>query len=155
MPKNKEKEKDFDDFSGEMHIETDFNLEEEYKPPPLAPQGNYIGNTTGVTFDQSNQALVWETVLVDNGGVMSDGETPVDGQKFYYRNWLPRPGDKEIMTASGRSTKRQAKINMGTPKAVQDAIEAGDWVGLDVLVSLGISEYQGRVRNEITKMVAR
>jgi len=149
------------------HIETDFSLEDEYKPDPLAPQGNYLGSVAGVTFEMANQAIAWRVVLADNGGVMSDGETPIDGQAFTYRNWLPRIGDENKMTASGRSTKRQAKINMmkqfadsmqinmDSPTQIMAFIESGDWVGIDVVVSLSMEEYQGRTRNSVSSMARR
>jgi hypothetical protein len=149
------------------HIESDFSLDDEFKPDPLAPTGNYFGHTVAVAFEQGNQAVAWKVTLNDNGGVMSDGETPIDGQSFYYRNWLPRPGDENLMTVSGRSTKRQAKINMmkqfatemqvnmDTPAAIMEGIESGEWVDIPVLVGLGIDEYQGRSRNQISRMVRR
>lgn len=149
------------------HIESDFSLDDEYKPDPLAPTGNYFGHTVGVAFEQGNQAVAWKVTLNDNGGVMSDGETPIDGQSFYYRNWLPKPGDENLMTVSGRSTKRQAKINMmkqfatemqvnmDTPLDIMTGIESGEWVDIPVLVGLGIDEYQGRSRNQISRMVRR
>lgn len=149
------------------HIESDFSLDDEYKPDPLAPVGNYFGHTVGVAFEPGNQAVAWKVTLNDNGGVMSDGETPVDGQSYYYRNWLPREGDENVMTASGRSTKRQAKVNMmkkfsedmqitmDTPIDIMSGIEGGEWVDVPVLVSLGTDEYQGRHRNQINRMVRR
>ena len=150
-----------------MHIETDFSLDDEFKPDPLAPVANYLGSVAAVALEVGNQAVAWKVVLNDNGGVMSDGETPIDGQAFYYRNWLPRVGDENKMTASGRSTKRQAKINMmkqfseemhiemDSPPQILAAIESGDWVGIDVVVSLTIDEYQGRTRNNISSMSRR
>jgi hypothetical protein len=150
-----------------MHIESDFSLDDEYKPDPLAPVGNYFGHTVAVAFEQGNQAVSWKVTLNDNGGVMSDGETPIDGQSYYYRNWLPRPGDESVMTVSGRSTKRQAKINMmkqfseemqvdmENKVAIMKGIESGEWVDIPVLVGLVIDEYQGRSRNQINRMVRR
>ena len=150
-----------------INIDTDFSLDDEFKPDPLAPTGNYLGAVAAVAFEVANQAVAWKVTLNDHGGVMSDGETPIDGQTYYYRNWLPRPGDESTMTASGRSTKRQAKINMmkqfaddmkinmDTPAIIAEGIDGGEWVGIDVIVSLTIEEYQGRTRNNINKMVAR
>lgn len=152
---------------GGINIDSDFSLDDEYKPDPLAPIGNYLGSIAAVAFEPANQAIAWKVVLGENGGVMSDGETPLDGQVYYYRNWLPRPGDENEMTASGRSSKRQAKINMmkqfadgmkinmDSPSIIASSIEGGEWVGLDVIVSLNIEEYQGRVRNTVTRMVTR
>lgn len=145
-------------------LETDFSLEDEYKPDPLAPQGTYKGHVTQVSFDQKNQAILWYATLQGNSGVMSDGATPIDGQRFVFQNWLPRIGDENIPTPSGRTNKRQAKINMlkqfadamqinmGTPAAVAEAISTGLWLGIPVIVKLGVETYEGRTRNKIERM---
>jgi hypothetical protein len=148
----------------ELQFDTDFNLEDEYKPAPLCPQGVYRGHTTRVTFDPEGQCIIWNVTLQGNPGTMSDGETPIDGQVFYYRNWLPKSGDENIMTASGRQTKRQAKINMmsefaskmridmKTKEQIVTALSEGLWLGIPVLAKLTIGEYQGRSRNEVSDM---
>jgi hypothetical protein len=157
------------DFGDEgINFDTDFNLEDEYKPAPLAPKGNYFGTTSGLKWDASNNCLIWDVTLSDeNAGVLSDGVTPMAGQKFTYRNWFPKAGDENEMSSSGRQTKRQAKINMitdfangmkidmSTPKKIVEAVRNGDWVGIPVLVSVGIDSYQGRYRNNVDKMTAR
>lgn len=153
-------------LAGGMPVDTDFDLEEEYKPEPLVPNGNYRGNVVGVSFEPANHAIAWKITLADNGGVMSDGETAIDGWSGYNRNWLPKPGDENEMAKDGRQTKRQSKINMtkrfaedmkinmNTPKIIAESIQNQDWVGLPVIVSLGLNEYQGVTRNQINKMVA-
>lgn len=146
--------------------DTDFDLEDEYKPEPLVPGGNYRGNVVGVTFEPAQNCIAWKITLADNGGVMSDGETPIDGWSGYYRNWMPKVGDENVMTKDGRQTKRQSKINiqkrfaeemkinMNTPKIIAESIANQDWVGIPAIVSMGMGEWQGRTRNEITRMVA-
>lgn len=148
----------------EATLETSFNLEDEYKPAPLAPQGTYKGHITQVSFDAKNQAITWYATLQGNTGSMSDGATPIDGQRFVYQNWLPRIGDENIPTPSGRTNKRQAKINMlkefadmmkismGTPAAVAQALSEGLWLGIPVIVKLGLETYEGRTRNRIERM---
>ncbi|MFA5543024.1 MAG: hypothetical protein WDA47_04570 [Bacilli bacterium] len=157
------------DFSDEgINFDTDFNLDDEYKPTPLAPKGNYFGTTSGLKWDASNNCLIWDVTLSDeNDGVMSDGLTPIAGQVFDYRNWFPKAGDEKEMSARGRQTKRQAKINMikdfadkmkidmSTPKAIVDAINNAEWIGIPVIVSVSIDQYQGRFRNTVDRMVAR
>jgi hypothetical protein len=145
-------------------LETDFSLEDEYKPDPLAPQGTYRGHIIQVSFDQKNQAINWIVALQGNAGVMSDGETPIDGQRFNYQNWLPRIGDENIPTPSGRTNKRQAKINMlkqfadamqinmDKPTVVAQSISEGLWLGIPVIVKLGLETYEGRTRNRIERM---
>lgn len=155
-----------EEASGVAGLDTDFDLEDEYKPEPLVPGGNYRGNVTGVAPDVSQNCITWTVVLADNGGVMSDGETPIDGWVGYVRNWLPKTGDKNEMTKDNRQTKHQSKINMltrfaegmkinmNTPKIIAAAIANQDWVGIPVIVSVGLNEYQGVTRNQINKMVA-
>lgn len=153
-------------FPGEPSIDTDFNLEDEYKPSPLIPQGNYLGAVTGVTFDNEAQCLTWEVTIHSSGIYASDGETAVDGMRVYYRNWLPKPGDDTLLTKRGDQTKRQAKINMlkdfadkmrismNSPSDIINSIREQSWVGIEVSLSVIVSEYDGRIRNEVTKMAA-
>lgn len=147
-------------------IDTDFDLEDEYKPEPLVPNGNYRGNVVGVAFEPERHAIAWKVVLADNGGVMSDGETPIDGWTGYCRNFLPLSGDKNEMTKDNRQTKHQSKVNMmkrfaegmkvnmNKPKIIAESIQNQDWVGLTVTASVGLNEYQGVTRNQINKIVA-
>jgi len=159
---------DYTDTHGEEDpmeaLNQDFSLEDEYKEQPLLRQSNYIGNVTKVGI--SNHAIVFTVVLADNGGFQSDGTTPVDGQAVWFRAWLPKASDTNEMIKSGGMTKRQWKINnlkqvsdqleinMDTPTIIKEAIENGDWIGLRVLCSIGLREYQGRVSNEVTKIRA-
>lgn len=147
-------------------ISTEFNLENDFHEDPLVPQGNYYASVTGVSLDTEKCAIVWKLVLQGNGAVMSDGETEVEGSTVFFRNWLPRPGDENEMTSTGRTTKFQSKvnqlakfakamgINMNTPSAIQESIENGEWIGLDVLAAITITEYQGTTRNEVSRMSA-
>ena len=145
--------------------ETDFNLDEEYKEDPLAPNGGYTGVIRKVLFESKNNAIRWDVVAAGNSGIsMLDGETPLNGTVFFFRNWLPKPGDDKVRTKSGKSTKRQSKINMlkqfqdimevdmNTPEAVKESIENAEWIGISVFFQLSIDEYQGRKRNVIDKM---
>lgn len=148
----------------DSQFESDFSVSDEFKPDPLAPVGTYRGHVIQVGFDTAGQAIVWTVALQGNTGVMSDGATPIDGQRFQYRNWLPRPGDETTMTPKGRSTKRQAKINMlkqfadamevnmnGKNEIVQ-GISEGLWLGIPVIVKLTLDTYEGRTRNNIDRM---
>jgi hypothetical protein len=49
---------------------------------------------------------------------------------------------------------QKMKINMGTPQIIAQAISEGEWIGLEVLVDVQVSEYKGEVRNEVNGMVA-
>jgi hypothetical protein len=96
---------------------------------------------------------------------MSDGETPIDGSHHYYRNWLPKSGDEDELTKSGRGNKRQSKINMmkqfadgmkismNSPAIIAESIANQDWVGMQVMTTISINEYMGVTRNQIDKMV--
>ena len=70
---------EWNDLEEGIKIETDFNVEDEYRPDPLIPAGTYHAAVTRVVFDVEQQAIVWHFVLHDNGGMMSDGNTGVDG----------------------------------------------------------------------------
>jgi hypothetical protein len=151
----------------QVQINTDFDLESEYKADPLIPQANYLGSITGVSYNPENYGLTFIVTLADNGGYMSDGETPIDGGRVFKTVWFPRPGDETEMTSDGKKTKRQSKINMlkefadkmeldmGTKEKLQAAIENGDWIGIPVVASVEISEYLGRQTNPVNKMVRR
>lgn len=150
-----------------MNFDGGWNTDDEYKPTPLVPEGTYFGAVSKVTFDPKQQAIIWEVPLSGNPEdlFMSDGETPINGKVLYYRNWLPKPADANILTKSGSMTKRQAKINMlkefadlmqidmSTPEAVKNALVGGEWIGLSVKVNVSLKTYEGRISNEIKKMV--
>jgi len=143
----------------------DFDLDSEYVPEPLIPNGKYTAAVKSVKADTKACCLVWGIVLHDNDIMATDGKTPIDGMELYYRNWLPRPGDENEFSKSGKTTKRQSKINMltkfaqkmkinmGTPKIIAQAIIDGEWIGLEVIADVTVSEWKGDVRNEVNGMV--
>ena len=97
---------------------------------------------------------------------MSDGETPIDGAHVYYRNWLPKPGDEDILTKSGKSSKRQSKINMlqdfqtalgvdmSTPTKIAEALGEQIWIGTEADLDVVVDEWQGRFRNSVNRVNA-
>ena len=167
MAKRKKETEETEAYSGEEVFlpNSDFDLEDEYKPEPLITGGNYRGNVIGVIFDAEHNAIVWKVALDENGGVMSDGETSIDGSHHYYRNWLPKPGDENEPTKDGKSNKRQSKINMmkqfadgmkinmNSPAIIAESIANQDWVGIQTMNTLSINEYMGVTRNQIDKMI--
>lgn len=144
----------------------DFNVEDEYTPPLYAPEGTYHGSVFGVKYDKASNTIIWDVVLNDNGGVLSDGETALDGYHVFYRNWLPNPGDENELNKNGTGTKRQSKINMmkdfsskmqidmSTPAKILEALRNAEWTGMDVVVLVTVDEYQGRISNNIKRMSA-
>jgi hypothetical protein len=144
----------------------DFDIEEDFQPTPLIAEGYYNGAVTSVQFNSEDKTLDWSFTLSENGGVMSDGETPIDGAVLQYRNWLPKPGDENEMTKKGTQTKRQAKINMlhdfaeamkitmTTPKQILEAIANSDWIGIESQVKVEIRTWQGRTFNGVNRAVA-
>jgi len=146
-------------------ISEDFNVDDEYRPAPLIPAGVYHGYVTDVQFDAADQTLVWTFTLNGNGGVMSDGETPIDGSQITYRNWLPKPGDENELTKKGNMTKRQAKINMlhdfakimginlSTPAAIAEGIANASWIGIEKDLKIGVRTYEGRNFNDIERII--
>jgi hypothetical protein len=152
---------------GDIHFDSDFNVPDEYVPPPLTATGYYHGASTRVLFNRKDQAIAWTFTLRDNGGVMSDGKTLIDGSTYDYNIWLPKPGDEHKMTKTGKQTIRAAKIsmmqqfanymkiNMDTPKKIAEALQNGDWMGLEADIFVEINEYEGRISNRIGKMPLR
>jgi hypothetical protein len=155
-----------DDTLGEAKFDADFDLESEYKAPPLIPQGVYSANVIDTKFDAEAQTIIWTFTLVDNGGVLSDGETSVDGVQLTATNWLPKVGDENELTKTGKMTKRQAKVNMlfyflkdmGCPEKtsaeINRALNNKDWVGKRAKLTVGVRTYEGRLFNEVKKAVA-
>lgn len=143
-----------------------FDVDAEYKQEPLIPNGTYYGSVTQFTYDSERNCLVWGVILSGNDQLASDGETPVDGMMVFYRNWLPKPGDENEYSSNGKATKRQSKINMlkrfmndmkidiSTPQKIAEAIANQEFLGKEVKVTVNVSEFNGQVRNEVSKMVA-
>jgi hypothetical protein len=155
------------DEAGAFTFDTDFDVQDEYKMPPLVPAGQYEAYVTNVHFDAGDNALVWDTTLrADNDVCMSDNETPVNGVVLIYKNWFPKAGDEATRTKTGKMTKRQAKINMiqdfskkmrivmNTPNDILSAVENAEWIGLEVLVTVEIREWEGRLSNQIKDIKA-
>ena len=152
------------DESPEILGALDFDVEDEYKPEPLIPKGTYHGVATKITFDGKHYCIVWDFCLHDNGGAMSDGSTSIDGAHVFFRNWLPKPGDENIMTKSGRNNKRQSKINMmkafqdnlgidmSTPNKIATALTEQHWIGVEASLEVDVDEYEGRIRNVVNRV---
>lgn len=142
----------------------DFNVDEEYKPDPLIPKGIYHGVVISTKFNAAQFCIVWDFCLHDNGGVMNDGQAPIDGAHVFFRNWLPKPGDESIATKSGKTNKRQSKINMlkdfqealnidmSTPGKIANGIQEQAWVGVEADLEVDAEEYQGRFRNVVGRV---
>jgi hypothetical protein len=141
----------------------DFDVNDEYKPDPLIPKGTFHAVAIKVAFNPAQLCIVWEFCLHDNGGFLSDGQTPIDGAHVWVRNWLPRPGDETIMTKSGRNNKRQSKINMlkdfetqlgldmSTPSKIAVALSEQQWIGVEADLDVDAEESQGRFRNVVNR----
>jgi len=142
----------------------DFNVDEEYRPDPLIPKGIYHASAISTKFNPAQYCIVWDFCLHDNGGVMNDGQSPVDGAHVFFRNWLPKPGDESIPTKSGKTNKRQSKINMlkdfqeslcidmSTPAKIATGIQEQVWVGVEADLEVDAEEYQGRFRNVVGRV---
>lgn len=149
-----------------MAMFENFDVDSEYKPDPLIPNGKYRASIKAVRADSKQFCIVWTVVFQDNDVYASDGETSIDGMELQFRNWLPKPGDENEFSKSGKTTKRQSKINMlkkfadrmkinmSSPQKIAEQISEGSWIGLDVIAEVSTSEYKGEVRNEINSMIA-
>ncbi len=156
---------DEEDGAGDLS-NLDFNVADEFKPDPLLTNGSYKANVTKVAFDAKKYAIVWTGTIVDSGRVMSDGETNADGSRVQWFNWLPKPNDENELTSDGKKTKRQVKINMledyqkrlkidmSTPTIIAQSLVEQTWIGLEVVVEVIVSEWEGRYRNEVKRINA-
>jgi len=154
----------------EENLECDFNLENDFRPDPLLPNGTYSANVVDMQHKtDKSPCFSWKVTLDGNGGYMNDGETSVDGVQLYFNNWLPKKGDEAILTPSGKSTKFQSKVNMLKQFAddmklnlnslgiVKEAIANGEYIGLPVRITVSTQEYpenSGKFKNQIDRMVA-
>lgn len=148
-----------------MNLETDFNLDDEYKAPPLIPKGNYHAAVMEVKYVPDDNTIDWTFTLQNNGGVCSDGKTQIDGQHLTYRNWLPKQGDENELTKDGKQTKRQAKINMlaqfakqvginmNDAKTILKAIADQEWLGMEVTLKVRNREFEGRIFNDTERVL--
>jgi len=150
----------------EDYTPADFDIEDDFKPEPLIPRGIYHGSVTKVTLVTDKCYIMWEITFADNGMMMSDDETPVDGAKLIAFNYLPKPGDADELTASGKNNKRQSKINMLAQFAqtlgitskmknlltITETIENAEFIGMEVDAAVIIDEYNGRVSSKIDKL---
>ncbi len=165
MPKKQNQDQDQDQAYESEETEglgsLNFNVKDEFKPDPMLPAGTYHGVVTKITYNAAQCSINWSICLHDNGGVMSDNETPIDGAYAFYTNWLPRPGDENLMTASGKNTKRQSKINMlsefaetlkldmSTPQIIQQSLDEAVWVGIEVDIDTHIEEWNGKFNSKV------
>ena len=143
--------------------EVDFDIENDAVDEPLIPNGPYAGAITSAKFNEEIQLLEIFTTFAGNGGVMNDGETEIDGAVLPLKVWYPKPGDEDLMTASGKQTKKQWKINnikkvsvaLGinlNPATLLEEIESGEWIGIEVQAKVEINEYEGNTNNQINSL---
>ena len=145
----------------------DFDIEDDFVADPLIARGFYKGSVTNVTLVPDKYYIMWEITFDDNGGTMSDDETAIDGSKLMFFVYLPKPGDKDALTKSGKSNKHQSKINMMRQFAdglsithhmknlntIAEAIDNTEFIGLSVTASVVIDDYNGRISNKIDKLI--
>lgn len=143
----------------------EFDLDKDYKPVPLIPQGDYNGNIVEARVDDEIGAIVLVAQLQGNPEIMcSDAETPVDGQSVALKIWLPKPDDGSKMTPKGTQTKRQWKlnnlkecmdklgINAPTVSAMREQIAEGKWNIESVVVAVEVNVYKGTTSNDARSM---
>ena len=153
------------DTTSNHSFSSDFNLDSDYIADPLFNNGIYRANVTSVKLDLEAHAIIWELVCDGNeDAVKSDGETPIDGSKLYFRNYLPKSEDAELMTSSGSMTKRQSKINqlkkfadkmqisMNNMAEIAEHCDNADWIGITVLATTKNEEYNGNISTKVNDM---
>jgi len=148
-------------------LNTSFDLDEEAIAEPLIPNDVYNGAITKVEINPEQNSLNWTITFNDNeGAVMNDDETPVDGSILVFKNWFPKAGDENIMASNGKMNKRQSKINMlkrfaeefgvnlNSPQEIAEAIANSEWIGKEVIATVTAREWNGQISNEIKRLVA-
>lgn len=147
-------------------VDTDFDLDDDFKPEPLMRKGWYKGRVSEVSYNDENACIQWKVALDENGGYMSDGETPIDGSVHNFFNWLPKASDKEEFSKTGKNKwqnkinmlKKFAegmRINMKTMAIIQNEIAEQNWVGMPVSIELKAEAYQGNTSMKAQNMKAR
>lgn len=144
---------------------SDFNLGSDVKIDPVAPQGKYHAVIKDAKVDLKNAMIVINLELTDNGGVLSDGESALDGYEVRHRLFLPKPEDRNTPTKNGKGTKWQWKINnmakffnaievtLPTLSDIESACENGDLAGIELWVELTVDEYNGEFQNNVKKVI--
>lgn len=152
------------DVLGTLANVDNFSIEDEWTAPPVIPAGVYHSRVTAVSFDAEQVCVVFQFQLCDNGGYLDDGTTPIDGNVIFNRVWLPKPSDSTELTKNGKS-KRVVKIdmmkrfadslgiNMNTPQAINMSLANQEWVGLEADIEVTFREYEGRMYNDIKKIL--
>jgi len=131
----------------------DFDLGSDVKPEPLIPQGKYTGSITKTKLSDDSSRMLVMVALNNNEGLMSDGETPIDGQVITYFVYFPMEADKARVSKTGKST-YQWKINnlskvaksLGLHQAntfadFQQVVQEAKLVGQDVVASISIEPH--------------
>lgn len=145
----------------EVSVDTDFNLETDYKETPILYTGEYTG---AITDEKMAKGLIqFELTVGDNqeNEVCTDGQTQSAGCKAYYKIWLPVAGDREKLVKSGKQTKFQWKINnmaeafkaLEFPQRsfaeISEAVNNKDHVGVDVKFGISHQEYKGKIQENV------
>lgn len=154
-----------------FQFDGDFDLEDEYEAPKLCPGGDYLGSIIDVsvrTASTGSKALVFPIILEGNDGVLTDGETSVNGHKVEFLIWLPKKGDENLMAGKSGLTKRVFKLNqvkefadkfsfsMNNKAEMTEFIGNKDAVGtsVKVTVSCKVNDHTGRSENEVRSIYA-
>jgi len=139
-----------------------FDLEDEYKPAPLIPDGTYPGSIIGASFNGIK--LTFQVTLNETQTILTDGITSADGVTLPYSVWFPKVGDDQVMIKSGTMSKKQWKINnakevgdklgisLNTKTVINESIENGEWIGIPVHAKIAIKDDDYGIKNEITQL---
>lgn len=140
-------------------LDLNFDLKDDYKPVPVIPQGTYYCGITDTSINLKSGSIQIELTLEGNSGVLSDGETPIDGSKIMYHLWLPKENDDKEYTSSGRQTKKQWKVNnmheffmnlehpVTNWSSIMETVNNKTLVGRQLMVEISIEEYKGRMQS--------
>lgn len=142
-----------------------FNIEAEYVPDPLLPDGTYKGIITKVELKPDVGILEFTAELQGNEGIFCvDGITPADGKTSRFALWLLQKGDELVKSQFSSLTKRQEgirtikrfrekmKIEIGSEQDIIHAIESQEWLSIPVFASVKSRPNNGILYNYIKKL---
>ncbi|HED38708.1 MAG TPA: hypothetical protein ENI76_10780 [Ignavibacteria bacterium] len=145
-------------------MDMDFNASEEAIDIPFLAEGVYIAKIQSVMYKTDISLLEITWVLENNGGTYPGTEFSIDGAKVKQNIWLPKAGDEKEMSANGKMTKRQSKLNSlkrfcetlgvsgNTPEEINDAILSGSWGGVTGRITVKVKEDDYGIKEEVRKV---
>lgn len=139
-----------------------FNLGADAVVTPLLIPAKYDGAVTGMRILDDGVGVEFSFTLQGNGGVKSDGVTPIDATILTHTVWLPKTGDENVFGKNNLS-KAQNKINgakkffhdnlkdptINTIDDMRQAANEAKFMGREAKLEINNEEYQGTSSSKI------